>query len=167
MTKTADPVAVGAEAIDDLLVMLGVDPQACPEHGGQSTAETLAAAVLNATAHLTRPPLTDEEQKTIRRLRGQLKKITPYPWLRPLNTRWKCSVTGVMPKGDPASRLIDNTDRDGNPERVTIVSAPIWSMGGFVRKGSGKDLDFIAGAPENLEFLMDALERRVTGDRTL
>ena len=164
MSTATDPVAIGAEAIDDLLTMLGIDPKACPERGGQSTAETLAAAVLNATVHLTRPPLTAEEQSTIIRVRKQLKQITPYPWLRPLNTRWKCSVTGVMPKGDPASRLIDNTDRDGNPERVTIVSAPIWSMGGFVRKGSGKDLDFIAGAPENLEFLMDALERRVVGE---
>lgn len=38
----------GAEAISDLLTMLGVNPDERPEHGGQTTAETLAAAVLRS-----------------------------------------------------------------------------------------------------------------------
>jgi hypothetical protein len=51
----ADPespsnVARGAEAISDLLTMLGVDPGERPEHGGPTTAETLAAAVLKAVS---------------------------------------------------------------------------------------------------------------------
>lgn len=41
-------VHAGADAISDLLTMLGVNPDERPEHGGPSTAETLAAAVLRA-----------------------------------------------------------------------------------------------------------------------
>lgn len=91
-------------------------------------------------------------------IKGRLAAITPGPWVRPLNSRWKCSVTAEMPKGDPASSLINNTDHNGDPERVAIVTAPIWSMGGFVRKQSGKDLDFIAHAPEDQAKLIDAVE---------
>lgn len=54
--STPAPVAVpegdvkrGAAALDDLLTMLGVDPQEYPEHGGETTAETLARAVLRAS----------------------------------------------------------------------------------------------------------------------
>lgn len=43
---TDDPIGKGAEAISDLLTMLGVDPDERPEHGGPTTAETLALAVL-------------------------------------------------------------------------------------------------------------------------
>lgn len=43
-----DQISKGAEAISDLLTMLGVNPDEQPEHGGPTTAETLAAAVVNA-----------------------------------------------------------------------------------------------------------------------
>jgi len=45
---TEDLTAKGAEAISDLLTMLGVDPDERQDHGGPTTAETLAAAVLRA-----------------------------------------------------------------------------------------------------------------------
>lgn len=41
-------VEKGAASIDDLLTMLGVEPGEWNEHGGQTTAEVLAAAVLRA-----------------------------------------------------------------------------------------------------------------------
>ncbi len=85
--------------------------------------------------------------------------ITPGPWERPLNTRYKASVTAEMPKGDPASRFRDNTDHEGNPERVTIVSVPMWSSGKFFRKQSGKDLAFIAAAPSMVAHLLGIVER--------
>jgi hypothetical protein len=47
---TDEMVDAGAEALDDLLTMLGVDPSERPEHGGPSTAEVLAAAVARAAA---------------------------------------------------------------------------------------------------------------------
>ena len=43
---TSTAVERGAEAISDLLTMLGVTPDERPEHGGPTTAEVLAAAVL-------------------------------------------------------------------------------------------------------------------------
>lgn len=46
---TDDPIGKGAAAISDLLTMLGVDPDERPEHGGPSTAATVAATVLQAT----------------------------------------------------------------------------------------------------------------------
>jgi len=45
---TDDPIGKGAAAISDLLTMLGVDPDERDEHGGPTTAETLAEAVLRA-----------------------------------------------------------------------------------------------------------------------
>lgn len=47
---TDDLTSKGAEAISDLLTMLGVDPDERQEHGGPTTAETLAAAVLRAVS---------------------------------------------------------------------------------------------------------------------
>ena len=91
-------------------------------------------------------------------IKARAKKATPGPWHRPLNTRWKNAVTGIMPKGDPASTLINNTDHEGNPERITIVTAPTWSSGGFFRKQSGKDLEFIAHARTDVPKLLAALE---------
>lgn len=49
VTAREDFISKGADAISDLLAMLGVDPDERPEHGGPSTAETLAAAVVDAT----------------------------------------------------------------------------------------------------------------------
>lgn len=92
-------------------------------------------------------------------IREQLAAITPGPWHRPLNTRYKASVTAEMPKGDPTSRWKGNLDHEGNPERVTIVNVPIWSTGKFFRKQSGKDLDFIAAAPSTVEHLLAVVER--------
>lgn len=91
-------------------------------------------------------------------IKGQLAAITPGPWERPLNTRYRASVTAQMPKGDPTSRWADNVDHEGKPERVAIVSCPIWSTGKFFRKQSGKDLDFIASAPSTVARLTVALE---------
>lgn len=133
-----------------LLAALGVDGAVMDPGGGRPLAETLAAAVLGAAA----PPLSPEERERIAAIRRRMKARTPGPWARPLNTRWKNVVTALMPKGDPASRLRDNTDANGQPERTTIVAAPTWSMGGFLRKQSGKDLDFIAHSPEDMEFLL-------------
>ena len=59
MVERDEAVRRGAEALDDLLTMLGVNPQERPEHGGDSIAETLAGAVLNAT-----PPSGDVIEAT-------------------------------------------------------------------------------------------------------
>jgi hypothetical protein len=45
---TDELIGKGANAISDLLTMLGVDPDERQEHGGPTTAETLAAAVIRA-----------------------------------------------------------------------------------------------------------------------
>lgn len=47
---SAPEISRGAEASSDLLTMLGVNPDERPEHGGPTTAETLAAAVMSAAA---------------------------------------------------------------------------------------------------------------------
>lgn len=154
-SRTPGPVAAGAEALQDLLASLGVDG-AGQAQDGRPIAEMLAAAVLDAAV----PALSPEERQRITAIRRRMKARTQGPWSRPLNTRWKNVVTAVMPKGDPASRLHDNTDANGQPERTTIVAAPTWSMGGFLRKQSGKDLDFIAHSPEDIDFLLEALEGR-------
>jgi hypothetical protein len=86
------------------------------------------------------------------------KAATRGPWARPLNTRYRASVTADMPVGDPASRLINNTDHKGNPERVTIVSCPIWSNGKFFRPQSGKDLEFIAHGREDIPDLVGTVQ---------
>ena len=93
---------------------------------------------------------------------------TPGPWARPLNTRYRASVSADMPKGDPASRLINNTDHKGNPERVTVVSCPVWSNGKFFRSQSGKDLEFIAHARTDVPALLALVrEQRDQLDRVL
>jgi hypothetical protein len=79
---------------------------------------------------------------------------TPGPWDRPLNTRYRASVTADMPKGDPSSRWRDQVDKEGNPERVSIVNCPIWSDGKFFRKQSGRDLEFIAHARTDVPALL-------------
>ena len=79
---------------------------------------------------------------------------TPGPWARPLNTRYRASVTADMPKGDPSSRWRDQVDHEGNAERVSIVSCPIWSDGKFFRKQSGRDLEFIAHARTDIPALL-------------
>ncbi|MDQ5860689.1 MAG: hypothetical protein M3536_00300 [Actinomycetota bacterium] len=93
-------------------------------------------------------------------IEARLAKITPGPWDRPLNTRYKASVTAEMPKGDPTSRWKGNVDHEGNPERVSIVNCPIWSTGKFFRKQSGRDLDFIAHSPADVAYLLAELRKR-------
>lgn len=51
-TDLTDPVAAGIDKVEDLLIMLGVDPSEVQEHGGPTTAEVLVRAVLNGVEPL-------------------------------------------------------------------------------------------------------------------
>jgi hypothetical protein len=42
-------------------------------------------------------------------------------------------------------------------QTVVVASAPIWSTGGFLRAQSGRDLDLIAHAPDDLTRTTNAL----------
>ncbi|MDQ0102320.1 hypothetical protein J2T10_001966 [Paenarthrobacter nicotinovorans] len=91
-------------------------------------------------------------------IQNRLNAATPGPWDRPLNTRFKAFVTAEMPEGDPSSRWTRNIDNEGNRERVTVVSVPVWSTGKFYRPQSGKDLEFIAHAPTDTARLLAAIQ---------
>ena len=56
MNPTDSAVRDAAIGLYDLLTMLGVDPDARSEHGGPTTAETLARAALSAVPTTAPPP---------------------------------------------------------------------------------------------------------------
>lgn len=91
-------------------------------------------------------------------IKDRLAAATPGPWERPLRVRSRSYVQADMPKGDPSSRWKDQTDHEGNPEKVAIVSCPTWSDSKFVRKQSGRDLEFIAHAPTDIAKLVATVE---------
>jgi hypothetical protein len=98
--------------------------------------------------------------ETIRRaaklMRERAGAATPGPWERPLDTRYRDFVMAALPEGEQgsyrdglipaefASHKGPTGRYAGQRERVSVVSAAIWSIGGFVRKRSGRDLDYIA-----------------------
>lgn len=89
-------------------------------------------------------------------MRERAAAATPGPWERPLDTRHKNLVIAALPEGEQG-QWIDGcipaewshhkgvTGRyAGQRERVGVVSADVWSVGGFMRKRSGRDLDYVA-----------------------
>lgn len=101
-------------------------------------------------------PVAETLRRTAKVMRERANAATPGPWERPLDTRHKNAVIAALPEGEqgqyeggsiPAewSHHKGITGRyAGQRERVGVVSAAIWSIGGFTRKRSGRDLDYIA-----------------------
>lgn len=83
----------------------------------------------------------------------RISEATPGPWDRPLNTRFKSVVTAPLPDDEP-SDWKDRIPSDGVPERVVVAQCQVWSNGRHNRKRSGRDLELIAHAPEDLADLV-------------
>jgi hypothetical protein len=89
-------------------------------------------------------------------LRERAEAATPGPWERPLDTRYKNYVMAALPEGEQGQYKSGNIPAEfashkgptgryaGQRERVGVIEAAIWSIGGFLRKRSGRDLDYIA-----------------------
>ncbi len=98
----------------------------------------------------------DELRAAAALMRKRAKEATPGPWERPLDIRHKNSVIAALPedeRGEWVGGVIPARFAShkgllgryaGQRERVGIVSAAIWSLGSFMRKRSGRDLDYIA-----------------------
>lgn len=82
---------------------------------------------------------------------------TPGTWERPLNTRFRATVYAPLPDDEP-SEWVDRKTPNGEPERVRIVSVPIWSDGKFLRQRSGKDLSAIVHEHNTYESLLNVVE---------
>jgi hypothetical protein len=98
----------------------------------------------------------DELRAAAKLMRERAEAATPGPWERPLDTRHKNFVMAALPEGEQGSYVSGTIPAEfahhsgitgryaGQRERVSVVSADIWSPGGFMRKRSGRDLDYIA-----------------------
>ena len=69
---------------------------------------------------------------------------TPGPWLRPLNTRYKATVSAPLPDGERGSWLDGVEPTTGERERCTVAMVPTWSNGRHSRQRGGRDLEYIA-----------------------
>ncbi|WP_405776111.1 hypothetical protein [Streptomyces sp. NBC_01538] len=69
---------------------------------------------------------------------------TPGPWLRPLNTRYKATVTGPLPEGERGAWIGGNDPDTGEREQCTVAMVPTWSNGRHSRQRGGRDLEYIA-----------------------
>jgi hypothetical protein len=78
---------------------------------------------------------------TIRKLADD---ATPGPWLRPLNTRYKATVTGPLPEGERGAWLDGTDPTTGEREQCTVAMVPTWSNGRHSRQRGGRDLEYIA-----------------------
>jgi len=90
-------------------------------------------------------------------MRERAQAATAGPWERPLDTRYKNLVIAALPDGEQGQHVSGRIPAEWSShkgltgryadqrERVCIVSAAIYSIGGFMRKRSGRDLDYIAG----------------------
>ena len=102
------------------------------------------------------PEPSQDLREAAKLMRERAEAATPGPWERPLDVRHKNFVMAVLPEGEQGSYKSGNIPAEfashkgptgryaGQRERVSIVSAAIWSIGGFMRKRSGRDLDYIA-----------------------
>jgi hypothetical protein len=98
----------------------------------------------------------DELRAAAKLMRERAMAATPGPWERPLDTRHKNVVIAALPEGEQGSWISGTIPAEfashsgitgryaGQRERVSVVEANIWSIGGFTRKRSGRDLDYIA-----------------------
>jgi hypothetical protein len=112
-----------------------------------------------------------ELREAAKLMRERAEAATPGPWERPLDVRHKNFVMAALPEGEQGSYKSGNIPAEfashkgptgryaGQRERVSVVSAAIWSIGGFMRKRSGRDLDYIASMdPPVAEALADWLD---------
>jgi hypothetical protein len=100
---------------------------------------------------------SQELREAAKLMRERAEAATPGPWERPLDVRHKNFVMAALPEGEQGSYKSGSIPAGfashkgptgryaGQRERVSVVSAAIWSIGGFMRKRSGRDLDYIAG----------------------
>ncbi|MFJ6316034.1 hypothetical protein ACIQJW_08135 [Streptomyces californicus] len=77
-------------------------------------------------------------------LRAAGRAATPGPWRRPLNTRYRCSVTGPLPEGERGNWIDGIDPATEEREQVTVATIPIWSTGKHSRQRGGRDLEYIA-----------------------
>lgn len=86
----------------------------------------------------------DELRIAATKLRKLAADATPGPWRRPLNTRYKATVTGPLPEGERGA-WIDGIDPEtGEREQCTVAMVPTWSNGRHSRQRGGRDLEYIA-----------------------
>lgn len=78
------------------------------------------------------------------KLRKLAADATPGPWQRPLNTRYKATVTGTLPEGERGSWLDGIDPTTGEREQCTVAMVPTWSNGKHSRQRGGRDLEYIA-----------------------
>lgn len=78
------------------------------------------------------------------RLRKIAADATPGPWQRPLNTRYKATVTGPLPEGERGTWIGGNHPDTGEREQCTVAMVPTWSNGKHSRQRGGRDLEYIA-----------------------
>lgn len=118
------------------------------------------------------PEPSEELREAAKLMRERAESATPGPWERPLDVRNKNYVMAALPEGEQGQYKSGNIPAEfashkgptgryaGQRERVGVVSAAIWSIGGFMRKRSGRDLDYIASmSPAVALPLADLLER--------
>lgn len=77
-------------------------------------------------------------------LRKLATDATPGPWQRPLNTRYKATVTGALPEGERGAWIDGIDPTTGEREQCTVATVPTWSNGRHSRQRGGRDLEYIA-----------------------
>lgn len=82
---------------------------------------------------------------------------TPGPWWRRRAPRAHVGVFAVKPAGEQRRYL------DGREEHITVVTAPSWSTGRFVRVRSGRDLDWIVLMSPMVGLPLAVMLRDVSG----
>jgi hypothetical protein len=87
-------------------------------------------------------------------LRERAADATPGPWSRPLNTRYKATVTAPLPEGEQGSYVSGIDPRTGEREHCGVVMANTWSNGKHYRKRSGRDLEYIAALHPGVGLLI-------------
>lgn len=86
----------------------------------------------------------DELRAAADKLRKLTDDATPGPWLRPLNTRYKATVSAPLPEGERGSWLDGIDPATGERGRCTVAMVPTWSNGRHSRQRGGRDLEYIA-----------------------
>jgi hypothetical protein len=102
-------------------------------------------------------PVASVLEQAAAQMRERAAAATPGPWERPLDTRHKNLVGAALPEDEEPRQwqggIIPESFAQysgysnryaGQRERVGVVSAAILSVGGFTRKRSGRDLEYIA-----------------------
>lgn len=86
----------------------------------------------------------DELRAAAASLRKLATDATPGPWRRPLNTRYKATVTGPLPEGERGNWIDGIDPTTGEREQCTVAMVPTWSNGRHSRQRGGRDLEYIA-----------------------